>query len=201
MTHSISTGETVRTLFLRREGPTPDGPQPLPVTFSGPLTGYHLCWHPSGSGTTVITNERGLSVGQMVHSGEQSLASLVLAVNSEVTQCLLWEDHGIYSSHDPSLPVSIVQMNRLREPLVTYALKCARVVEHRVGPWHNDDSSFTMERLVIRYSGFTRTDSPPVKQRDRSRASGSVEGPVGESGVTSFVDTEHWVGRSGKLNA
>lgn len=109
--------------------------------------------------------------------------------------------HGIYSSHDPSLPVSIVQMNRLREPLVTYALKCARVVEHRVGPWHNDDSSFTMERLVIRYSGFTRTDSPPVKQRDRSRASGSVEGPVGESGVTSFVDTEHWVGRSGKLNA
>lgn len=92
MTHSISTGETVRTLFLRREGPTPDGPQPLPVTFSGPLTGYHLCWHPSGSGTTVITNERGLSVGQMVHSGEQSLASLVLAVNSEVTQCLLWED-------------------------------------------------------------------------------------------------------------
>jgi len=112
--------------------------------------------------------------------------------------------HGIYSSHDPTLPISIIQMNRLREPIVTYALKAARVVEHRVGPWHNDDSSFTMERLVIRYSGFTRTDTPPVKQRAHrtDKQSADFAHPIGESvvvpsgkpGVLTFVDTEEWVG-------
>ena len=101
--------------------------------------------------------------------------------------------HGVFSPHDPTLPISIIQMNRLREPIVTYALKDARVVEHRVGPWHNDDSSFTMERLVIRYSGFTRTDTPSTTRRDRSRTPNSVEGPVGKSGVVTFVDTEQWV--------
>ena len=112
-----------------------------------------------------------------------------------------------YSQHDPSpLPVSIVQMNRLREPLVTYSLKCARVVEHRVGPWHNDDSSFTMERLVIRYSGFTRTDSPQVKQRaprtDKQVA--DFAHPLGEvvasdkPGVLTYADVEEWAGGGNK---
>jgi hypothetical protein len=54
------------------------------------------------------------------------------------------------------LPVSIVQMNRLREALVTYSLSDAHVVAYSVGPWNNEESNFTMERLVIEYAGFRR---------------------------------------------
>jgi len=85
--------ETVRELFLHREGPSPDGPRPLPVAFSGPLAGYRLCWHPAGD-TTVLTNARDASVAQMRHTGDQTLKSLTAAVVTEMLADLLSADDG-----------------------------------------------------------------------------------------------------------
>ena len=62
-----------------------------------------------------------------------------------------------------SLPVSVVQMNRSRETVVTYNLSDAHVVEYSAGPWDNELSEFTMERLVFQYTGFDPVDTPESK--------------------------------------
>jgi len=97
-----------------------------------------------------LTIERGLS-------GCRIFADLYAAETKEPSR------YAVMAPRVTGLPVSVVQLNRSREAVVTYNLSDAHVVEYSAGPWDSESSGVTMERLVIEYAGFQRVDAPQVK--------------------------------------